>query len=246
MTGALPTFLIIGAMKCGTTALHGLLGHHPQVAVSMPKELNFFFGTRPPPADALDPWAAGNHWRGPGWYAAHFPADVPVRGDASPGYTSPSHPHVADRVAALLPDVRLVYLVRDPIARAVSQHRHHRRDGAEPRPLAGALLDPDSQYLARSRYHERLAPFLDRVPQDRILITTTEDLRARPTATMTRVLGFLGADPPALPRACLPAPTRAPPPALDPALRRRLVPLLRADADRLRQVAGRPFAGWSV
>lgn len=258
MTGALPTFLIIGAMKCGTTALHRLVGHHPRVAVSAPKELNFFFGAeRPPtcadptddaepPADADDRWAAGNHWRGLDWYASHFRADTPVRGEASPGYTSPSHPHVAERVAALLPEVRLVYLVRDPIERAVSQHRHHHRDGAETRPLREALLDPHSQYLARSRYHERLRSFLDRFPRDRILIVSTEDLRARPAATIGRVLRFLGAAPPTLTSEQLPAPAPVARTHLDPALRDRLAVLLRDDADRLRTVAGHRFAGWSV
>lgn len=244
MTGALPTFLIIGAMKCGTTALHRLVGHHPRVAVSAPKELNFFFGTDPPAAAGR--WVTGNHWRGLDWYAGHFPADAPVRGEASPGYTSPSHPHVAERVAALLPDVRLVYLVRDPVERAVSQHRHHRRDGAEHRPLREALLDPASQYLARSRYHERLRPFLDRFPRDHILIVATEDLRARPSAAVGRVLRFLGASPPTLGPEHLPAPTEMTATDLDPAVRDRLTELLRDDTDRLRAVAGDPFAAWSV
>lgn len=244
MSGALPTFLIIGAMKCGTTALHRLLGTHPQIAVSAPKELNFFFGEMPPRPEAADPWATGNYWRGVDWYAGHFTADSPVRGEASPGYTSPSHPGVADRVAAVLPDVRLCYLVRDPIERAVSQYHHHRRDGAEARPLAEALLDPASQYLARSRYHERLVPFLDHVPRRRILVIAMEDLRDDLGATLARVCSFLGVQ--AL-RCHGPAsnPTR-PSTRLPPALHAQLAARLRDDVARLRDLTGHRFAHWSV
>ena len=244
MSGALPTFVIVGAMKCGTTALHRMLGAHPDIAMSDPKELNFFFGTAPP-VDADDHWSAGNWWRGVGWYAAHFPTHAPVRGESSPGYTSPDHPHVADRLAATLPDARLVYLVRDPVDRAVSQYLHHRRDGTEARPLADALLDPASQYLARSRYHERLTPFLDRFPSDRLLIVATEDLRDQPSSTMARVLRFLDADPRVMPSAHLHGP---PATATEPesAVRHRVAALLRPDADRLRRLAKRRFAQWSV
>jgi hypothetical protein len=244
VSGALPTFVIIGAMKCGTSALHRMLGAHPDIAMSDPKELNFFFGTAPP-VDADDPWSTGNWWRGAGWYAAHFPTHAPVRGEASPGYTSPDHPHVAARLAATLPDARLVYLVRDPVDRAISQYLHHRRDGTEDRPLAEALLDPASQYLARSRYHERLTPFLDRFPNDRILIVATEDLRDQPAPTMARVLRFLDADPQVMPSAHIhgPSATATEP---EPAVRHRVTALLRADADRLRRLAKRRFAQWSV
>lgn len=246
MSGALPTFVVIGAMKCGTSALHHMLRDHPGVAMSDPKELNFFFGSEPPAPDSTDPWAWGNGWRGVDWYARHFPTHAPVRGESSPGYTSPDHPDVAARLSATLPDARVVYLVRDPIDRAVSQHRHHRRDGTETRPLAEALLDPASQYVARSRYHERLTPFLDRLPRDRVLITSTEELRTDPATTLAAVLRFVGADPPALSAEHLPRPSRAVRPALDPAITDRMRELLSDDADRLRRVAGRPFAGWSV
>ena len=127
--------------------------------MSRPKELNFFIGADTPPALPTD-WSSGNWHRGPAWYAAQFDASVPVRGEASPGYTSPSHPQVAMRMARLIPSARLVYAVRDPVRRAVSQYWHHRREGSEIRPLEEALLDPRSQYVARGRYFERLEPSL--------------------------------------------------------------------------------------
>lgn len=244
--GALPTFVVIGAMKCGTTAMHSMLDRHPRIAMSDPKELNFFFGAAPPGPGTVDPWSAGNWWRGIDWYAGHFSADVPVRGESSPGYTSPDHPEVAARLAATLPDARLVYLVRDPIERAVSQYNHHRRDGAEPRPPTTALLDPDSQYLARSRYHQRLVPFLDHVPRDQIAVVAMEDLRDEPSLALDRLGTFLGATDRRL--ATPGASWRCPRPAtrLAPALHGRLHALLADDVRRLRALTGHAFDRWSL
>lgn len=198
----LPTFLVVGAMKCGTTALHTALGLHPDVDAPPGKELNFFVGDDhpgpgSPAADPEEDWRWGRWHRGPGWYAAQF-GDAPVRGEASPAYSSPTGgPVAAPRIAALLPDVRLVALVRDPLARAVSQWRHHVRDGTEPRPLADALLDPGSEYLARSRYDDRLAPLRTCVPgwRDQLLVVVQERLRAEPRREVARVLAHVGADP---------------------------------------------------
>lgn len=176
-SGALPNLVVIGAMKCGTTALHRTLDGHPDVAMSAPKELNFFCGARHSPLAptevSVEPtdgriWARGNWHRGLSWYARHFTAEAPVRGESSPGYTSPSHPEVVTRMAALIPGVRLIYLVRDPVARALSQYRHHQREGTETRSVEEAILDPASQYLSRGRYYQRLEPFLAHFPARRL------------------------------------------------------------------------------
>lgn len=181
----LPGVVVIGGMKCGTTALHGYLADHPAIAPSAPKELNFFFGERP--------GGPGNWWRGVRWYAARFSGDgIPM--EASPGYTSPDHPDTAARMAELLPDARLLYLSRDPLERAVSQYRHHRRDGAERRPLGEALRDPASQYVSRSRHHDRLRPFLEHFPEDRIAIVGHADLLRRRRDTLRAVFRWLGID----------------------------------------------------
>src|SRR5215217_5064804 len=137
--GALPTLMVIGAMKCATTALHDYLDAHPDITMSTPKELNFF---------------NGSSMRGLAWYASHFDPRSKLRGESSPGYTSPSFPDTAARMASAIADVRLVYLVRDPIERALSQYRHHLRDQTEARPLEEAVLDTSSQYIPRSRYYE--------------------------------------------------------------------------------------------
>jgi hypothetical protein len=247
---ALPNLVLIGAMKCGTSALHSYLDLHPEITMSQPKELNFFFG---PMADGR-PWTAGNSSRGLGWYARHFPARAPVRGESSPGYTSPAHPRVAQRMAATIPAARLIYLVRDPIARALSHYRHHHAEGQERRPLPIALLDPASQYISRGRYYERLLPFTAHFRRPQILVVAQEDLRDRRVATLRRVFAFAGvdvefwcdafaADDDDASRCGSPEVRRG---SLDAPLRDRLADAFRADAARLRAFAGHPLPAWSV
>ncbi|TFV66979.1 UNVERIFIED_ORG: sulfotransferase [Bacillus sp. AZ43] len=243
--GALPNLVIVGAMKCGTTTLHSALDLHPQVSMSQPKELNFFVGTD----DAGSSWAAGTWHRGADWYAAQFDPAAPVRGEASPGYTSPAHPEAAGRMAALIPGASLVYAVRDPVERAVSQYWHHRREGSETRPPEEALLDPGSQYVARGRYLERLTPFLTTgVFEGRIHVVAQEDLREDPRATLRGLFAFLGVDDTCWTGEMAGRRNSAPerPPAPAPAVRDRLRDELRDDAERLRAWAGRDFPGWSV
>jgi hypothetical protein len=194
-------------------------------------------------------WTLGNWHRGTGWYAAHFDPACAVRGESSPGYTSPSHPESAARMAAVVPSARLLYAVRDPVRRALSQYGHHRREGTERRGLAEALLDPTSQYVARGRYLGRLAPFLDSgVFDGRITVVAQEELDTAPGTTMRRLFADLDVDPdhwsPAMDARRNAAPE--PPPDLEPALREALAEAFRDDAARLREFAGREFPGWTV
>src|SRR3954452_1285883 len=94
--GTLPNLIVIGGLKCGTTSLHHYLNLHPEVAMSRPKELNFF--------------VADLNWPlGPDWYASHFEASAPVRGESSPHYTNrPRFDGVPDRVHSVLGSPRLV------------------------------------------------------------------------------------------------------------------------------------------
>lgn len=247
--GRLPNVVVIGAMKCGTTALHHYLDRHPDIAMSTPKELNFFIGAMgQPETDLLGGYGSGTWHRGIEWYAGRFAAAAPVRGESSPGYTSPDHPEVADRMARTVPHARLVYLVRDPVARAVSQYRHHAADGDERRPPGEALLDEGSQYLARGRYHERLLPFLARFPTSQIAILAAEDLRDRRRQALRRLFAFLEVDDAFwVDELARPWHTAtAPEPPLDRELRGRLTDAFRDDARRLRELTGQELPHWSV
>ena len=131
--GALPNLIIIGGLKCGTTSLHHYLNLHPEIAMSRPKELNFF-------VSELN-WPLGRDW-----YAGHFDPSARIRGESSPHYTNrPSFNGVPGRMRELLgSDVRLVYVVRDPIDRMLSHYLHNVGGGYEDRSLADALSDPES------------------------------------------------------------------------------------------------------
>jgi hypothetical protein len=182
--GALPNLVVIGGLKCGTTSLHHYLSLHPQIAMSRPKELNFFV--------AELNWDLGGEW-----YASHFDPAAPVRGESSPHYTNlPRFAGVAERMRALLGEgPRLVYMVRDPIDRMLSHYLHNVGGGYERRPLAEALADPDGAYVARSRYAMQLEPYLQQFGAERIAIVSHDELKDRRAATMRRMFELCDVDP---------------------------------------------------
>jgi hypothetical protein len=182
MEARLPTFLCIGAQKAGTTSLHRYLSDHPGVFVTAEKELNFF----------CEP----GYQRGIDWYAAQFeyaPADIP-RGELSPFYTSfPSNEGVPARVAKHVPDVRLIYVVREPIARMVSHYRHQVALERENRPLDVAVFDDWWTYIARSCYAMQIEQWLEYFDRSALLVVTSEDLRDDPLSTLRTICDHIGA-----------------------------------------------------
>jgi len=181
----LPTFLVIGAPKAGTTSLHNYLGAHPEVFMPETKELNFFV-------------AELNWSRGRDWYERQFEAalDAKAVGEASPLYTQ--HPHyrgVAERAAGLVPEAKLIYLVRDPLAQMLSHYADRRRWGSERRPVGKALLD-DPVYLETARYAFQLEQFLAHFPRERVHVVLSERLRSVETraGALAGILRFLGVD----------------------------------------------------
>jgi hypothetical protein len=181
--GALPNLIVVGGLKCGTTSLHHYLNLHPEIAMSRPKELNFF--------------VAELNWDlGLDWYASHFDGAAPVRGESSPHYTNlPRFRGVAERMRAALGDsVRIVYMVRDPIERLLSHYLHNVGGGYETRPLELALADDGSAYVARSRYAMQIEPYLEAFDAELVLIVSAEELGGERRETMRRVFGFCGVD----------------------------------------------------
>jgi hypothetical protein len=181
--GALPNLIVIGGLKCGTTSLHHYLSLHPDVAMSRPKELNFFI--------------AELNWElGRGWYASHFDPGSPIRGESSPHYTNrPRFEGVAERMRPLVPEARIVYVVRDPIERLLSHYLHNLGGGYDPRPLAEALADDRSAYWQRSRYAYQVEPYVEAFGADRVAIVSREELKAQRAATMRKVYAFCEVDP---------------------------------------------------
>jgi hypothetical protein len=201
----LPDFLIIGAQKAGTTALYAYLRRHPAITGPSWKEVSYF----------------DRHYdRGEAWYRGNFPNRVRSRGklvgEASPSYVF--HPLAPKRVRALVPDVRLIALVRNPIDRALSQYHHEVALGREPLSFEDALAAEEDRlrgeeerlvtdpryfsrawwghtYKARGRYAEQLERWLAVFPREQLLIMPSEDLGADPEQTHARVLDFLAAAP---------------------------------------------------
>ncbi|MGH2664001.1 MAG: sulfotransferase family protein [Actinomycetota bacterium] len=180
----LPNFVVIGAMRAGTTSLWEYLRGHPQVFMATLKEPNFFS-------------EAGTWKRGRGWYESLFrdAGEAIAVGEASTSYTKhPIHPGVPERMASVIPGARFVYVVRHPIERIRSHYEWATYKEIERRPLAQAVLE-HPQYVAYSRYAFQIDRYLDWFPRDRLLVVTSEDLRAARRRTMGRVYEFLGVDP---------------------------------------------------
>lgn len=178
-----PTFLIIGAMKAGTTSLWHYLRAHPQVFMPDLKEFQFFSDNRR--------WVEGM-----GWYRDHFQAagGAVALGEASTGYTKfPRPAGVPARIYEALPNVRLVYVVRDPIERIQSHYLHSVHKRREARPLADAVHATPA-YLAISRYRTQIDQYLEFFPREQLLVITAEELRINRVATLHRVFGFIGVD----------------------------------------------------
>ena len=180
--GALPNFFIIGAAKAGTTSLHRYLDQHPDVFMAADKELHFF----------CDPDC--QEWLP--MYRAQFPVDAKIRGEASTLYTrSPAIPGVPGRMAALVPDARLVYLVRDPVERAFASWREERFHVTERRPAHEAFAhpeDPHNPYVAASRYAEQLQGFWDHFPAEQVLVLDQAELASDAAKVTEQVIDFLG------------------------------------------------------
>jgi len=185
----LPNFLIIGSQKAGTTSLHHILKEHPQIFMADKKELNFFFKD--------DEFA-----RGPEAYAKHFSdsADQLAWGEASPGYIC--HPEAPARIHALLPDVKLILTVRDPIKRAISQYWDNRRHLNEPHTFAESvdlyLSDEYAPgqigYFSRGIYMRYIRNYLEYFPRENLLILPFEEMLTEPENLYKSIFNFLGVD----------------------------------------------------
>ena len=178
----LPTFVLIGAMKTGTSSLASYLREHPQVFMTTPKEPGFF----------------SMRWDyGLPWYENHFvdAGDAVARGEASTNYTkAPSLPHVPERMAGVVPDAKLVYVVRNPVHRIRSHYIHNVANKGERRKIDVAVRDnPD--YLDFSRYAHQLELFLEHYPRSSLLVVASERMRTERAAALKDVLQFIGVDP---------------------------------------------------
>lgn len=187
----LPNFIVIGAMKAGTTSLYHYLRQHPQVFMAPEKEPHFF--------------TEEHNWhRGRAWYEALFEgADAALAvGEASTGYSKfPIYLDVPARMAKILPEARLIYLMRDPIDRIQSHYLHrtairedHHLLQPEDRSFRRAVTS-DPSYVSFSMYATQIEQYLAFFPREQMLLLTAEELRHARRPTLRTVFRFLGIDP---------------------------------------------------
>lgn len=200
----LPSVLLIGSQKAGTTSLYRYLLSHPRVLAPARKEIGFF--------DI-------HYRRGLGWYKSRFPLKRPWPAftlEASTGYFD--YPHAPRHIYQTLPQARLILLVREPVGRAFSHYRHTLRMGHEPLSFVEAIASEDARlgsllerveadpdfyareinyysYLRRGRYAEHLERWYRYFPSDRLLVLRTEDLAQRPSELLETVWRFVGLSP---------------------------------------------------
>lgn len=179
----LADFIIIGAMKCGTSTLQVQLAAQPGIFMTTPKEPNFF---------SDDPVFA----KGRDWYAALFDDAAPgdLKGEASTHYTKlPTWPETVPRLSAMIPDPKLVYMIRNPVTRAVSHFIHEWSTGV----LQGDMAEAFAQHeplTAYGRYGMQIAPFVETFGREAVMLTSLEQLTADPDAELARIADFIGFD----------------------------------------------------
>ncbi len=152
--------------------------------MSSDKELNFFVEQK-------------NWHKGIKWYMSHFDASATIRGESSPSYSFyPYFDAVPERMRKVLGEVKLIYLMRDPLERVISHYMHAYATGFEHRTLAEVLETPDKNgYISRSRYYAQISRYWSVFPNRDIMLVTTEKLLSRRRETLKRVFEFLCVDP---------------------------------------------------
>ncbi len=200
MARPLPGFLIIGGIRCGTTSLIHYLDDHPSLGMSAIDEVHYF------------DW---HYEEGEAWYRSWFPITIgdgpDMVGESSPSYLM--NPLVPERVAALLPDVKLIVLLRNPVDRAVSHYNLRRSGGRESQSTFEAALEQEAArvgptnhrrpeiggridcYFEQGTYVTGLRRWLGYVDRSQMHIIDSGELFASPATTYRGVQDFLGVPP---------------------------------------------------
>lgn len=178
----MPDFIIIGAMKCATSTLHEQLARQPGIFMSTPKEPNFFSDD--------DQYA-----RGIQWYSSLFGAAPPdaLCGESSTHYTKlPTWPRTIERmVAHVRGGVKLIYVMRHPIDRLISQYIHEWTQRVISCPI-DAATDRHPELIEYSRYSMQLRPYFEAFGRENVLPMFSERLAVRPQDELERAAEFIG------------------------------------------------------
>lgn len=179
----LPDFLIIGAAKSGTTTLFEYLKRHPEISLSSIKEPNFFGMNE-------------NYAKGLDWYSSLFSSaqSHQVCGEASTDYAKfPKFPETAKRIAQTAPEVKLIYLMRNPVNRAYAYYRHLGRQ-FKVRETFEEHIAHTKICLESSDYMMQIENYLQFFPKESFLFLLMDDLIERPEETLPKICHFIGVD----------------------------------------------------
>jgi len=193
-TGRLPDVVVIGAMRSGTTWLHHQLDAHPDITMVRPKEPHFF--------DA--------HFEcGVGWYTERI-APAAAGGSTLVGEATQTYLYddrCPGRMASVIPDAKLIAVLRNPVDRAYSHYWLNRTQGRERRSFEEALDEEAADlaaatsrrrrrwsYVDRGRYLVQLRRVVDHYPRSALQVLLFDDCTARPVETLVGVWRFLGVD----------------------------------------------------
>lgn len=191
-----PNLFVVGAMKAGTSSLHEYLHQHPEIFMSRFKEPQYFAPHRTRWGQG---WGQGQPNPEPGidWYLRLFADAGPVKyaGESSVSYAA--RPWVSGcerRIFGFNPEARIIYLMRDPVERAISHYWHFVSDGREDLGMLAALKARRG-YVARSSYAMQIGPYLEVFGRDRVFLLTLEELSRDPGGTFGRLFSWLGVRP---------------------------------------------------
>jgi hypothetical protein len=178
-------FFVIGGAKCGTSSLHFYLDQHPQISMSAVKE----------PCVFSEPEWLPRHES----YEGMFDCTAFRRGEASTSYARwPVEGDAARRISEAVPEAKLVYLVRSPVDRIVSDYVQLVAIGVEERPIDEALRDfsdPHNLYVCASRYGMQIDHYLEYFDPSSLLVVEQSDLRERREEALRAVFDFLDVEP---------------------------------------------------
>ena len=179
-----PDFLIIGAMKCATSTLHDRLALQPGIFMTELKEPNFFSNDE-------------QYCKGIEWYLSHFQdaKETDLCGESSTHYTKlPTYPHTVERIYQRFPDVKLIYVMRHPIDRLISQYIHEWSQQVISVDINQAIFQ-HPELVEYSRYSMQLEPYLKAFGREQILPVFFERLLNRKQEELERICRFIGYDP---------------------------------------------------
>ena len=196
-----PTFVIGGAQRCGTTWLYHLLDQHPQIHLARPinPEPKFFCHDPAPGRD--------RDWYLRTWFA-DVPADAIAIGEKSTSYIDT--PGVPQRIGRMLPDLKIVFMLRHPVERAISNYRFSKINGLETESIEVAFRQEATRvaqtrfanlsvhplaYVERGHYVRCLDGFIECMGRDRIKVLIKEHFERDPLKALADLLRFLGVEP---------------------------------------------------